>query len=142
MSSWPRADEVEKQAYLDRLDKLEPDALATLIYTSGTTGPPKGVMLSHRQPRLDCQRSGGDHNPRSPPTARSRTLPLVAHRGADVHTSRSDHYRGRAFISQNRSKRCRRTSKRFSRPIFFGVPRIWEKFHAGHQPRSSRARRV
>ena len=42
-----KGDEVEKQAYLDRVEALEPDALATLIYTSGTTGPPKGVMLSN-----------------------------------------------------------------------------------------------
>ncbi len=42
-----KGDEVEKQAFLDRIEALEPDKLATLIYTSGTTGPPKGVMLSH-----------------------------------------------------------------------------------------------
>ncbi|MGB5810096.1 MAG: AMP-binding protein, partial [Polyangiales bacterium] len=42
-----KGDEVDEKAYYDRVDALEPNALATLIYTSGTTGPPKGVMLSH-----------------------------------------------------------------------------------------------
>ncbi|MFW5760402.1 MAG: AMP-dependent synthetase/ligase [Cyclobacteriaceae bacterium] len=31
----------------ERLQKVQPDDLATLIYTSGTTGDPKGVMLTH-----------------------------------------------------------------------------------------------
>jgi long-chain acyl-CoA synthetase len=31
----------------ERMDAVDPMALATLIYTSGTTGLPKGVMLSH-----------------------------------------------------------------------------------------------
>ncbi len=31
------------------------DDIATIIYTSGTTGPPKGVMLSHAQHRVDAR---------------------------------------------------------------------------------------
>lgn len=30
-----------------RIDKIQPDQLATIIYTSGTTGRPKGVRLRH-----------------------------------------------------------------------------------------------
>jgi long-chain acyl-CoA synthetase len=32
----------------DRAQAVSPDDLATIIYTSGTTGEPKGVMLTHR----------------------------------------------------------------------------------------------
>ena len=41
-------DEVPEGVVRNRLDRQQPDDLATLIYTSGTTGPPKGVMLSHQ----------------------------------------------------------------------------------------------
>jgi long-chain acyl-CoA synthetase len=33
---------------LNSLERISPDAVATLIYTSGTTGNPKGVQLTHR----------------------------------------------------------------------------------------------
>ena len=41
-------DEESEQVFLDRVNALQSEGLATLIYTSGTTGPPKGVMLSHK----------------------------------------------------------------------------------------------
>jgi long-chain acyl-CoA synthetase len=33
--------------FLRRIDRIEPDHLATIIYTSGSTGRPKGVALDH-----------------------------------------------------------------------------------------------
>jgi long-chain acyl-CoA synthetase len=43
-----RGESVDRARYIDHIDALQPDRVATLIYTSGTTGPPKGVMLDHR----------------------------------------------------------------------------------------------
>lgn len=42
--TFPQAEEV----FINLVDQVSPESLASLIYTSGTTGPPKGVMLTHK----------------------------------------------------------------------------------------------
>jgi long-chain acyl-CoA synthetase len=124
-----KGDEVEKQAYLDRVDALEPDALATLIYTSGTTGPPKGVMLSNHNLAWtsnvaiqittinsdDCSLS---YLPLSHIAEQMFTLHIPITTGARVYFAESTE-----AVPEN--------LKEVQPTIFFGVPRIWEKFHAG-----------
>ena len=124
-----KGDEVEKQAYLDRLEGLKPDGLATLIYTSGTTGPPKGVMLSNENlswtsnvaiqittiTSADCSLS---YLPLSHIAEQMFTLHIPITTGARVHFAESIE-----AVPEN--------LKEVQPTIFFGVPRIWEKFHAG-----------
>jgi long-chain acyl-CoA synthetase len=124
-----KGDEVEKQAYLDRVEALEPDNLATLIYTSGTTGPPKGVMLSHHNLAWtsnvaiqittinsdDCSLS---YLPLSHIAEQMFTLHIPITTGARVYFAESIE-----AVPEN--------LKEVQPTIFFGVPRIWEKFHAG-----------
>jgi long-chain acyl-CoA synthetase len=111
-----------------RIDKLQQADLATLIYTSGTTGPPKAVMLSHENLRWTAQTlldlgaaASGDclvsYLPLSHVAEQMATLHLPALSGAAVHFAES-----MELLAGN---------IRTTRPtIFFGVPRIWEKFHA------------
>ena len=122
--------EATPPAELDaRIEAIEPSALATLIYTSGTTGPPKGVMLSHAnlawtaQLLVDVGMSGRD-------TVSLSYLPLshIAEQMGTIHgpaTAGSTVYFAESIdkVADN-LKECRPT-------VFFGVPRIWEKFHAG-----------
>jgi long-chain acyl-CoA synthetase len=124
-----KGDQVDKQAYLDRIEALEPDALATLIYTSGTTGPPKGVMLSHHNLAWtanaaiqittinadDCSHS---YLPLSHIAEQMFTLHIPITTGARVYFAESIE-----AVPEN--------LKEVQPTIFFGVPRIWEKFHAG-----------
>jgi len=124
-----KGDEVEKEAYLARVEALEPDALATLIYTSGTTGPPKGVMLSNHNlawtanvaiqittiTSTDCSLS---YLPLSHIAEQMFTLHIPITTGARVYFAESIE-----AVPEN--------LKEVQPTIFFGVPRIWEKFHAG-----------
>jgi long-chain acyl-CoA synthetase len=117
------------EAELDaRVDAIEPGELATLIYTSGTTGPPKGVMLSHANLSWTSRtllEVGGGHGDE----VSLSYLPLshIAEQMATIHmpaTTGSTVYYAESLerIADN-IKECRPT-------VFFGVPRIWEKFHA------------
>lgn len=109
-----------------------PDSLATVIYTSGTTGPPKGVMLTHRNvvwtaqgylQMLDVEPVG----------FRSISYLPMAH----IAERMSTHYL--AVVGGYEVTTCPDPSQiaayaREVHPqIMFGVPRVWEKIHAGVQ---------
>jgi len=117
------------QTELDRrIDAIEQADLATLIYTSGTTGPPKGVMLTHdnlawtSRTLLDL---GGDrasdvllsYLPLSHIAEQMCTVHMPATSGAQVYFAES------IDKVPDNLKDARPT-------VMFGVPRIWEKFHA------------
>ena len=113
----------------ERIDAIEQSDLATLIYTSGTTGPPKGVMLSHGNlswtSRTLIDVAGGavegdvslSYLPLSHIAEQMATVHMPATTGSTVYYAES-----LEKIPDN-IKDCRPT-------VFFGVPRIWEKFHA------------
>jgi len=123
------AESTPEQALDTRIDTLAEGDLATLIYTSGTTGPPKGVMLSHdnlawtSRLLLDVGgRDGADvslsYLPLSHIAEQMATIHMPATTGSTVYFAES-----LDKIADN-IKDARPT-------VFFGVPRIWEKFHAG-----------
>ncbi|MCZ7528243.1 MAG: AMP-dependent synthetase/ligase [Acidimicrobiia bacterium] len=110
---------------------VAPDDLATVIYTSGTTGPPKGVMLDHANV---CW------------TAESLFLALGRD---DLPGRRVVSYLPMAHIAERMASHylamrvgfevttCPETNQLptylgWVRPeVFFGVPRVYEKIHAG-----------
>jgi long-chain acyl-CoA synthetase len=111
----------------------KPGDLATIIYTSGTTGPPKGVMLDHANivwtvdSLLGCW-TDGDPDPRF-----SRMISYLPM--AHIAERLTSHYQG--LVAAFEVTSCPEASQigpylAEVRPeIFFGVPRIWEKLHAG-----------
>jgi long-chain acyl-CoA synthetase len=111
----------------------KPDDLATIIYTSGTTGPPKGVMLDHSnviwtvESLLACW-TDDDPDPRGSRLVSYLPMAHIAERmvshyqgvlGAFEVTSCPDASQIGKYLAAVRPE------------ILFGVPRIWEKLHAG-----------
>jgi long-chain acyl-CoA synthetase len=111
-------------------DAVEPDTLATIIYTSGTTGPPKGVMLSHANvvwtaegylSLLDIDPVGFraiSYLPMAHIAERMSSHYLAAIAGFEVTTC-PDPGEVAAYAREVRPQ------------TMFGVPRVWEKIHAG-----------
>jgi len=112
-----------------RLDALEADQLATLIYTSGTTGPPKGVMLSHDNLAWTAAQVVQMFSVTSSDTVVSY-LPLshIAEQIFSIHVPTTA---GSSVYFAESIDKLADNMREVQPTIFFGVPRIWERFHAG-----------
>ncbi len=113
----------------ERLNSLQAAQLATLIYTSGTTGPPKGVMLSHDNLawtaetaqsllKLDATDSALSYLPLSHIAEQMFTIHAAITAGYQIYFAES------GLKVPDNLKEVRPT-------LVFGVPRVWERFHAG-----------
>ncbi|HEX4419143.1 MAG TPA: long-chain fatty acid--CoA ligase [Kofleriaceae bacterium] len=114
----------------DRLAALEPGALASLIYTSGTTGPPKGVMLSHDNLAWTAQMMTDVLGSYTAGETTLSYLPLshIAEQMASIYLAVTAGTT--VYFAESIDKLA--DNLRETRPtMFFGVPRIWEKLHAG-----------
>ena len=134
-----RAEGVQPSALEARLDAIQPEDLATLIYTSGTTGPPKAVMLSHHNLAwtadallsTDPDREGNEDYSLS-------YLPLshIAEQMGTIHLPATV---GSAVYYAESMERVADNLKDARPTVFFGVPRIWEKFYAALSARLAAA---
>jgi long-chain acyl-CoA synthetase len=124
-----KGDSIEEKAYFDRVERLDPNALATLIYTSGTTGPPKGVMLSHHNLAWTAGKAI-DIIETSTADCSLSYLPLshIAEQMFTIHTPITT---GSRIYFAESIEAVPENLKEVQPTVFFGVPRIWEKFNAG-----------
>jgi long-chain acyl-CoA synthetase len=110
---------------------VRPEDLATIIYTSGTTGPPKGVMLDHANVVWTVQSLLACWDGDDPYFSRLVSYLPMAH----IAERMTSHYQG--IVGAFEVTVCPEPSQLVGlltevRPqILFGVPRIWEKLHAG-----------
>jgi long-chain acyl-CoA synthetase len=110
--------------------RVRPEDLLTLIYTSGTTGPPKGVMISHYNVCWVLEsmvRATGEpitgwrqvsYLPMAHVAERCVTHYFHLGEGTDVTTC-PEPTELASYLREVRPEH------------FLGVPRVWEKLHAG-----------
>lgn len=120
-----------------RLHELQPGDSGTCIYTSGTTGPAKAVMLSHANLAWSATALGQSLTA----TAKERVisyLPLahVAEQMVSIHTPAMV---GFPIYFARSLDELGEHLKEVRPTIFFGVPRVWEKMHAGIQAKLAAA---
>jgi long-chain acyl-CoA synthetase len=119
----------------ERSRALKEDDTATYIYTSGTTGPPKAVMLSHRNILWTSETLTGEIKVTPQDTLLSY-LPL-SHIAEQMLSMHGPACFGHSVYFAEALERVPDNLKEVQPTIFFGVPRIWEKFHAAVTARLS-----
>ena len=108
---------------------LKPETLATLIYTSGTTGTPKGVMITHKNVvwTAECLRRAADLELGNMRMVSYLPLAHIAERLATHYLC--TYMAGQVWFCPNLGAVLEYIQA--AQPtIFFGVPRVYEKFHA------------
>ena len=121
----------------ERLDALTPNRPATFIYTSGTTGPPKAVMLSHENLTFTADNAVSLTELHADDCTISY-LPL-SHIAEQVFTIHGPITAGSPVYFAESIDKLPDNLKEVRPTVFFGVPRIWEKFHAGISGKLSQA---
>lgn len=115
---------------------VDPDEIMTLIYTSGTTGPPKGAMLTHRNVEFSVEKvlnsperfQGGEGE--SIEDEKLTYLPLC-HVAERLFSAWSLAYNGPILNFAESIETVQANLREVQPTIFFAVPRIWERIHAG-----------
>ena len=129
LASGRAAHERDPAAFDGLWQGVTPDDTITLIYTSGTTGPPKGVIDTHRSALWVLESL--HHVVSTDAEDRVISYLPLAH-AADRFLN---HYA--AVVSGHTTVFCPEVNQILQtmvevRPtVFGGVPRIWEKLHAG-----------
>ncbi len=110
------------------VEETRPEGIATLVYTSGTTGPPKAAMLSHLNV-LSNSHAFARHVPAFDTDVILSYLPLchIGERTLSVYHAINMGFT--VFFAEGPDT-VPENLREVSPTFFFGVPRIWEKFHS------------
>ena len=111
-----------------RIAETKPDDVALLIYTSGTTGPPKGAMLTHGNIVFQSAILG-QVMPIGPGDEQLSFLPL-SHIAERLISIFRPIFNGAIVNFAENLETVPENIREISPTVFFGVPRIWEKFYS------------
>ena len=138
-----------REAHPDELDRLmaeaSPDDIATLIYTSGTTGPPKGAMLTVANVEFAIKtlvEGGGFTSPPPQPSDMLLSYLPLCHVAERIFTVWFNLSAGSMVNFAESIETVPQNLREVQPTIFLGVPRIWEKLHAGITIRAASASRL
>ena len=119
-----------------RMDAAEPDDVMTLVYTSGTTGPPKGAMITNTNAAFSmsqivtlADRLPGGKLPDEHDFIVTY-LPLC-HIAERVFSTWHLVACGSVLNFAESIETISANLREVQPTLFFAVPRIWEKLHAG-----------
>jgi len=121
--------DVEDSKVDERIEALTEDQVATFIYTSGTTGPPKAVMLSHQNLAWTASSAVNDLAQLTDQDTTLSYLPL-SHIAEQMFTIHAPITSGCKVYFAESIPNMPDNLKEVQPTVLFGVPRIWEKFHA------------
>lgn len=133
------------EAVADLMDRAEPDDLAYLVYTSGTTGPPKGAMLNLRNLQFAGDEITGEHGIVQPGAGPGDLiisyLPLC-HIYEKLFSVLFSVARGSVVHFGESLDTLAQDLRDVQPTIVQGVPRVWERIHAGAMVRMASASRL
>jgi long-chain acyl-CoA synthetase len=117
----------------ERMSRIRPEGVASLIYTSGTTGPAKAVMLSHRSIYWTVSTCVKLFELNEKDRMISY-LPL-AHIAEQMFSLYAPIYTGMNLYFAESMEHLPENIRQVKPTLFFGVPRVFEKFHAKITPK-------
>jgi long-chain acyl-CoA synthetase len=118
------------QAEVDRrIAAIRSADLGALIYTSGTTGHPKAVMLSHGNLAWTAQSLNSIYG--IDEQGRLISYLPMAHVAEKVGAIHAPARAGNAIYFARAIEQLLDHMKEVRPTVYFGVPRLWEKMHAG-----------
>jgi long-chain acyl-CoA synthetase len=123
-------------AVADLMAQARADDLMTLVYTSGTTGPPKGAMLNNSNAEFAIELIVGSSE-RMPdgvtpgPNDEILSFLPLCHVAERIFTTWTLVSTGLISNFAESIETVQVNLREVQPTIFFAVPRIWEKLHAG-----------
>jgi long-chain acyl-CoA synthetase len=139
LMSWERflerSDEVPESRYRLAEEQVQGTEVATFVYTSGTTGVPRAVMLTHDNIWWTCEAVQRHLRMQDVENLRALSYLPLSHIAERVVSHLLQIYYGCTTWFATSMESVRDDLLECRPNYFFGVPRVWEKFHAAVKER-------